>query len=119
MVQYTSEQCVFLYETYVKYGSATKCRRKFRRKFSDKRAPSRKTIKNLVNKLISTGVLMDKKQNHKRRVLAEEKLRDIGLTPRKSLKLLAQETGVSKSSPTMATQFLKLRIHPLQLCDFS
>jgi hypothetical protein len=40
-----------------------------------------------------------------------EKLHDIGArlehTPRKSLKRLAQETGVSKSSARMATQLLK------------
>jgi hypothetical protein len=70
---------------------------------------------------------MDKKQKHKRRVLTEEKLDDIGarleLTPRKSLKRLAQETGVSKSSARRATQFLKLRpykttvIHALQPRD--
>jgi hypothetical protein len=43
--------------------------------------------------------------------------------PRKSLKCLAQETGVSKSSAKMATQLLKLDsyktavIHVLQLRD--
>jgi hypothetical protein len=50
---------------------------------------------------------MDKKTKHKRRVLSEEKLDDIGArlehTPRKS----AQETGVSKSSARRATQLLK------------
>jgi hypothetical protein len=61
---------VFLYDTYVKYGSARKCRRKFRRKFHDKKVPSRQTISNLVNKLGSTGLL--KKQKHARRVLTEE-----------------------------------------------
>jgi hypothetical protein len=33
MAQYTVEQCVFLYESYVKCGSVRKCRRKFRHKF--------------------------------------------------------------------------------------
>jgi hypothetical protein len=33
MVQYTAEQSVFLYESYVKCSSARKCRIKFRRKF--------------------------------------------------------------------------------------
>jgi hypothetical protein len=85
------------------------------------------TIHNLVNKLISTGRLIDKKQTHKSRVLTEEKLDDIGAklehTPSISLKCLAQETGVSKSSAGMATQLLKLRpykttvIHALQPRD--
>jgi hypothetical protein len=79
-----------------------------------------------VNKLRSTGLLIDNKQ-HKRRVLIEEKLGDVGArlehTPRKSLKHLAQETGVSKCSARRTTQLLKLRpykttvIHALQACD--
>jgi hypothetical protein len=44
-------------------------------------------------------------------VLTEEKADDIGArleyTPRKSLKHLAQETGVSKSGVRTATQLLK------------
>jgi hypothetical protein len=45
-------------------------------------------------------------------VLTDEKLDDIGARlehiPRKSLKCLAQETGVSKSSARIASQLLKL-----------
>jgi hypothetical protein len=73
------------------------------------------------------GLLIDKKQNHKCRVLTEEKLDDIRArlehTPRKSVKCLAQETVVSKSSARTATQLLKIRpyettvIHALQLHD--
>jgi hypothetical protein len=97
MVRCTLEQRVFLYDTYVKYGSARKCRRKFRRKFRNER--TRQTIQNLMNKLRTTGLLIDKKETPKCRVLTEEKLGDIGVrlehTPRKSLKLLARETGLS------------------------
>jgi hypothetical protein len=69
MVRYTLEQRAVLYDTHVKYGSARKCRRKFRRKFRDERVPSRQTIHNLVHKLGTTGLLVNKKQKHKRRVL--------------------------------------------------
>jgi hypothetical protein len=100
MVRYTLEQSVFLYDSYVIYGSARNCRRKFRCKFYDGRVPSRQTIHNLVNKLRTRELLIDKKQKYKRRVLTEEKLDDIGArleqTPRKPLKRLVQETGVSK-----------------------
>jgi hypothetical protein len=75
----------------------------------------------------STWLLIDKKQKHKHWVLTEDKLDDIGArleyAPRKSLKCLAQVTGVSKSSARRATQLLKLRqckttvIHALQPCD--
>jgi hypothetical protein len=101
-VRYTLEQRVFLYDTYVKYASARKCRRKFRRKFRDERVPSRQAIHSL----------MDKKQNHKHRVLTEQKSDDIRLeharTPRKSLNRLGQETGVSKSSARTATQIAEV-----------
>jgi hypothetical protein len=60
MLRYTLEQCVFLYDTYVKYESAKNCRRKFR----GERVPSRQTIHNLVNELKSMGLLIDKKQKH-------------------------------------------------------
>jgi hypothetical protein len=60
-------------------------------------------------------------------MLTEERLDDIGAslkhTPRKSLKHLVQQTGVSKPNSRTATQLLKLRpykttvIHALQLCD--
>jgi hypothetical protein len=107
MVRYTFEQRVFLYDTYVKCASAAKCRPKFR----DERVPSRQTIHNLVNKFKTTGLLIDKEQKHKRRVLIEEKLDDIATrlehTPSKSLKCLALEIGVSKSSARTVTQLLK------------
>jgi hypothetical protein len=57
MVRYTCSllQRVFLYDTYVKYESARKCRQKYPRKFR-KKVPSRQTIHNLVNKLRTTGL---------------------------------------------------------------
>jgi transposase len=94
MVLCTLEQRVFLYVTHVKYGSARKCRREFR----DERVLSRQTIHNLVNKLRTTGLLVDKERKYNRRFLSEEKLDVIGvrleLTLRKSFNRLAQETEV-------------------------
>jgi hypothetical protein len=93
------------------YWFVRKCRRKFRRKFRDETVRSRHTIHNFVNKLRSTGLLIDQKQKHKRLVLTEEKLEGVWTrfehAPRKSLKRLAQETGVSKSSARNGTQLLK------------
>jgi hypothetical protein len=93
MMQYTFRASVLLYYTYVKYGYAKRCRRKFRLKFRDERVPSRQTIHDLENKLRSTGMLISNKQKRKRRVLTEKKLDDTGArlvhTSRKSLKRLA------------------------------
>jgi hypothetical protein len=79
----------------MKYRSAEKWRQKFQCKFCDERVPSRQTIHNLVNKLRTIGLIINKKK-HKRQVLTEEKLDDIGAklehTPRKSMKCIAQET---------------------------
>jgi transposase len=76
----------------------------------DERVRSRQTIRSLLNKLRKTGVLIDKKQKHKCQVLTEVRLDDIGArlehTPRKSLKRLAQEIGVSISSARRAIQLL-------------
>jgi hypothetical protein len=97
---YVRAKCICIWHL-LEYGSARKCRRKFRRKFLDERIPSRQSIHSLANELRSTGLLIYKKEKHKRLVLTEEKLDDVGVrlqhTPRKSLKRLAQETGVSKS----------------------
>jgi transposase len=68
-------------------------------------APGRQTIHNFVNKLRTTGLLVDEKQKQKHRVLSEEKLDAIGV--RKSLKRLAEESGMSKFSARAATQLLK------------
>jgi hypothetical protein len=58
-----------------------------------KRVPNRQTIQNLVKKLRTTELLIDKKQKLKHQVLTVEKLDDIGArlehTPRKLLKRLA------------------------------
>jgi hypothetical protein len=47
-------------------------------KIFGERISSRQAIHNLVNKLRSTLLLIDKKQKQKQRVLTEEKLDDIG-----------------------------------------
>jgi hypothetical protein len=129
MVWYILEQRLFLYDTHVKYGSARKCQKKCWHKFHDERVHIRQTFHNLVNKLRTTGLLVDKKQKHKLWVLAEDKLDAMGArlehTPSKSLKCLGQDSRVSKSSARMATQLLKLRtcktavIHALQLHNLS
>jgi hypothetical protein len=99
LVRLALEQRVFLYDTYVKYGSAGKYGRKSRRKFRDEKYPAGKPfIIWWINLRRITGLLIDKKPKHKRGALTEEKLDDIGARveskPRKSLKRLAQETGV-------------------------
>jgi hypothetical protein len=117
-----------MYDTYVKSGCVRTVRRRFARKFQDVTIPHRKTIHAIVNKVRQTGSLLDKKRTvSKRRVLTEEKLDEIGArlehSPQKSLRLIAQETGISKTSARTATILLKLKpnetavVHELQPCD--
>jgi hypothetical protein len=74
MVRCTVEKRVFLYESYVKCASARKCRRKFRRKFPGITVPNTTGIRELINRVRSTGSLLDKKHANKDRVLTEEEL---------------------------------------------
>jgi transposase len=100
-----------MYDAYVKSGSARKVRRRFRRKFQDVTVPHRETVHRIVNKVRETGSLLDRKPELKRRVLTEEKLDEIGArlehSPRKSLRRLALETGVSITTVRTAAKLLK------------
>lgn len=127
-VSYTLEQRLFMYDAYVKSGCVRTVRRRFAHKFQDVTIPHRKTIHAIVNKVRQTGSLLDKKRTvSKRRVLTEEKLDEVGArlehSPQKSLRLIAQETGISKTSARTATILLKLKsnktavVHELQPCD--
>jgi hypothetical protein len=112
MEKFTLQQRLFLYDSYVKCNSARKSQRKFEREFPGVRVPTRYAIHYLVNKVRKTGVLRDSKPRRRRRVLTEEKLDEIGAlfeeSPRKSLKRIAQETGVSIKTVRTARELLQL-----------
>jgi hypothetical protein len=63
----------------VKYDLLESVGENFDVNFVMKEFPADKTIKILVNKLRTTGLLIYKKQRHKRRVPTKEKLDDIGV----------------------------------------
>jgi hypothetical protein len=125
MVRYTLEKRVYVYTTYVKYRSVGKCWLKFWRRFCDERVPSRQTIRNLVYTFRSMGLLMDKKQKHKRECL----LRKSYMTQEPDLKYTEKMTEMSSTgdwslkSSARRTQLLTLRpykttvIHTLQSRD--
>jgi translation elongation factor EF-G len=84
----------------VKCGSAIRRRRKFRRIFPGNIVPSTRGFHELTKTVWTTRALLDKKYTRKRRVLAKEKIDEIGAkldhTPQKSQRSLAQETDISK-----------------------
>jgi hypothetical protein len=113
--RYNLEQRVFIYDCYVKTNSYKSCRRKFRRKFPGTTCPSGDTISKLVKKVRTHGILIDRKLLKRNRVLTEEKLDSIGHrlenSPRKSLRRLARQCGVSVGSAWAATKLLHIRPH--------
>ncbi|PSN43710.1 hypothetical protein C0J52_14008 [Blattella germanica] len=71
------------------------CRIRFIRKFPGVSVPNKSTIHRLVCKVRETNAFADKKRNHKRTVLTQNKVDDIGAcfeqSPHKSLSKLAQQ----------------------------
>ncbi|PSN39384.1 hypothetical protein C0J52_26134 [Blattella germanica] len=101
MVKYTTEQRIFLVETYLlKKRSYDKTIRKFRHRFPGSTMPSRQYITQLFTKWHETGSILNKKRNRRKRVLTEETLADIqgrmAVSPRKSSRRLAQQCGISQ-----------------------
>ncbi|PSN57363.1 hypothetical protein C0J52_02895 [Blattella germanica] len=106
-MRYSTEQSIFICSTFMKQHSWRRCRRKFRRRYPDAPVPDRTTICRLFKKFNETGSVANKKPRVNKRVLTEEKLDEIAfrleISPRKSLRRLAQEVGVSKTSVQHAT----------------
>ena len=103
-----------IHNTYMKRKkSCSETRCKFRVKFPGLSVPNPSTIRRLAKRFKETGSVKNRKVNHRRYVLIEETLDEIGErlehTPQKSLKHLSQETGVSVSSIQRATK-LNIRI---------
>ncbi|PSN49543.1 hypothetical protein C0J52_04992 [Blattella germanica] len=105
----------------MKQHSWRRCRRKFRRRYPDAPVPDRTTICRLFKKFNETGSDANKKPRVNKRVLTEEKLDEIAfrleISPRKSLRRLAQEVGVSKTSVQHATKLLKLKPYKTRVVD--
>jgi hypothetical protein len=110
-MKYSVEQRVFIYDTFVKHSSWRKCCRKFRRKYPDLTVPCKSTIYKIVKKVRKTGSVLDKKKHRKRHILTEEILDDIGArleaSPKISLRRLALECGLSKTTTHVAIKLLK------------
>jgi hypothetical protein len=97
----------------MKTNSYKSCGRKFRRKLPDTTCPSGDTISKLVKQVRTHGNLIDRMQLKRNRVLTKEELDDIGRrlenSRRKSLRRLAQQSGVSVGSVWTATELLHIR----------
>jgi hypothetical protein len=98
-MKFTTEQLVFIVESFARKKTYRKCIRKFRRKYRDSPVPTASYVSKLVRKWWTTGSVCHMKKQSKRIVLTDENVRDIEarlqISPRKSLRRVAQETGVS------------------------
>ena len=102
--------------------SCSETRRKFLVKFPGRPVPNPSTIRRQIERFKETSSVKNRKVNHRRHVLTEETLDEIGErlehTPEKYLKRLSQETGVSVSCVQRATKLLKLH-RPYTYCEYT
>ena len=125
----TLQQCIFICKCYFKWESPSCVGTEYTQTFRGEVPPARFTIHEILKKFETTGSVANKKRNHKRTVLTEEMLDEIGAslerTPTKSIPKLAQEVRISESSVHRATKLLKLKpyectsVHSLKQGDIS
>lgn len=128
-MKYTVEQRIYLVECYLLRKNHRRRVRRFSRKYPDCTIPTESCLSKLMKKWHTTGSVCDIPRKRERHVLTVEKLEDIRvrleISPRKSLKRLAQETDISKGSAHKATRLLKFRpykqlfVQELKQADFA
>jgi hypothetical protein len=94
------------------------CQNELRDTFPDSSVPNKSTISRLVNRFRDTGSVQDRNRSGRTSVLSVDSLDDIRQTllrsPRKSLRKLSLQSGLSYGSVHKATKILKLypyRVH--------
>jgi hypothetical protein len=93
------------------------CQNAFRNSFPDSVVPNKSTIQRLVERFRETGSIGEKRRSGRLSVLSNDSLEDIRAcllqSPRKSLRKLSQQTGMTCGSVQTDTQRLKL--HPYRV----
>jgi hypothetical protein len=96
-MKFTTEQGVFIVESFARKKTYRKRIRKFHRKYRDSPVPTASCVSKLVKKWQATGSVCDMKKQPKRIVLSDKKVwvieARLQISPRKSLRRLAQEHG--------------------------
>jgi hypothetical protein len=108
-------QQVFIAEHYLASRSYLTCQNEFRDTFPNSLVPNKSTVSLLVNRFCDTGSMQDRNHSGRPSVLSDDSLDDIHQTllcsPRKSLRKLSLQSGLSYRSVHKATKILKL--HPI------
>jgi len=114
----TLKQRIFLVETFVKSNSFLTVKNEFQQKY-DKDPPAKSTIQDLVKKWRSTGSVLNNKKRRSKTVLTLNKLTEINNrlrnSPRKSLRRLSVQSGVSYTSTHRATKQLGLKAYKVSV----
>jgi hypothetical protein len=89
---YTTDQRIFIVETYIRKRAYAKCRDRFIRKYPHSPVPTKSCVSKLIKKWRTTGSVLNKTRHRKKTVLTDENLEDIRarleISPRKSLRRL-------------------------------
>jgi hypothetical protein len=101
MYRYSLEERVFIVKIYWITGCIKNCQRKFVEQFGGRNPPSKCCIQLLVEKLETKGTLLDL-HGRGRPEMSENTVNDVAnrllASPRKSLHVLSQEIGLSRST---------------------
>ena len=91
--EFSLRERVYIHNTYMKSRKSCSETHKFRIKFPGRRVPNPSSIRGLAKRFKETGCVKNRNVNHRRHVLKEETLDDIGErlehAPQKSLKRLS------------------------------
>jgi hypothetical protein len=114
---FSQDQRVFILEHYSSTRSYGECQNAFRHFFPDSVVPNKSTIQRLVECFRETGSIGDNRRYCRPSVLSNDSLEDIRArllqSPRRSLRNLSQQTGMTCGSVQRATKRLKL--HPYRV----
>jgi hypothetical protein len=119
MIFFLQDQHVFILEHYFSTQSFAECQNAFRNSFPDSVVPNESTIQ-CLERFRETGRISEKRRSGRPSVLSNDSLEDIRArllqSPRKSLRKLSQQTGMTYGSIQRATKRLKLHSYRVQVC---
>jgi transposase len=117
---FSQDQRVLILEHYFSTRSYAECQNAFRNSFPDSVVPNKSTIQRLVERFHETGCIGEKRRSGRPSVLSNGSLEDIRArllqSPRKSLRKLSQQTGMTCRSAQRATKRLRLHPYRVQVC---
>jgi hypothetical protein len=109
---FSQDQRVFILEHYFSTRSYAECQNAFRNSFPDSVVPNKSTIQCLIERFCETRGIGEKHCSGRPSVLSNDSLEDIRArllqSPRKSLRKLSQQTGMTYGSVQRVTKRLNL-----------